>query len=354
MTDTTRPTNTTDAYGKDSAYGKEIAMTVIGAGSYGTSLAISLARNGANVVLWGHDPVHMSRLESERANNEFLPNIDFPESLIIESDLEKAVTASRDLLVVVPSHVFGIVLNSLKPHLTTNSRICWATKGLEPETGRLLKDVAHDVLGDGYSLAVLSGPTFAKELAMGMPTAISVASPDEVFLEELQEKIHCGKTFRVYANSDFIGMQLGGAVKNVIAIGAGMSDGIGFGANARTALITRGLAEMSRLGAALGAQPETFMGMAGLGDLVLTCTDNQSRNRRFGLALGAGKDVDTAQEEIGQVVEGYRNTKEVWLLSERMGVEMPIVEQIYQVLYQGKDAHLAAQDLLARDKKSER
>ncbi|AXN32163.1 NAD(P)H-dependent glycerol-3-phosphate dehydrogenase [Vibrio coralliilyticus] len=334
-------------------YGKEIAMTVLGAGSYGTSLAISLARNGANVVIWGHDPEHMARLQSDRANHEFLPSIDFPQSLIVESDLEKAVQASRDLLVVVPSHVFGIVLNNIKLHLRADSRICWATKGLEPETGRLLKDVAVEALGGGYSLAVLSGPTFAKELAMGMPTAISVASPDESFVSELQEKIHCSKTFRVYANSDFTGMQLGGAVKNVIAIGAGMSDGIGFGANARTALITRGLAEMTRLGAALGAQPETFMGMAGLGDLVLTCTDNQSRNRRFGLALGQGKDVDTAQDEIGQVVEGYRNTKEVWLLSQRMGVEMPIVDQIYQVLYQGKDAHMAAKDLLARDKKSE-
>lgn len=334
-------------------YGKEIAMTVLGAGSYGTSLAISLARNGANVVIWGHDPEHMARLQSDRANHQFLPGIDFPQSLIVESDLEKAVQASRDLLVVVPSHVFGIVLNDIKPHLRADSRICWATKGLEPETGRLLKDVAIEALGEGYSLAVLSGPTFAKELAMGMPTAISVASPDECFVSELQEKIHCSKTFRVYANSDFTGMQLGGAVKNVIAIGAGMSDGIGFGANARTALITRGLAEMTRLGAALGAQPETFMGMAGLGDLVLTCTDNQSRNRRFGLALGQGKDVDTAQDEIGQVVEGYRNTKEVWLLSQRMGVEMPIVDQIYQVLYQGKDAHMAAKDLLARDKKSE-
>ena len=353
MTDTTRTNDISSAYDRKSVYGKEIAMTVIGAGSYGTSLAISLARNGANIVLWGHEPKHMARLEADRANHEFLPNIDFPESLIIESDLEKAVSASRDLLVVVPSHVFGIVLNSLKPHLKADSRICWATKGLEPETGRLLKDVASDVLGNSYSLAVLSGPTFAKELAAGMPTAISVASPDQEFVKELQEKIHCTRTFRVYANDDFIGMQLGGAVKNVIAIGAGMSDGIGFGANARTALITRGLAEMSRLGAALGAKPETFMGMAGLGDLVLTCTDNQSRNRRFGLALGTGKGVDTAQEEIGQVVEGYRNTKEVWLLSERMGVEMPIVEQIYQVLYQGKDAHLAAQDLLARDKKSE-
>ncbi|HCG6404643.1 NAD(P)H-dependent glycerol-3-phosphate dehydrogenase [Vibrio parahaemolyticus] len=337
----------------NNAYGKDIAMTVIGAGSYGTSLAISLARNGANVVLWGHEPEHMARLEADRANHAFLPGVDFPESLIIESDLEKAVQASRDLLVVVPSHVFGIVLNSCKPFLREDSRICWATKGLEPETGRLLKDVAYDIIGENYSLAVLSGPTFAKELAMGLPTAISVASPDAEFVADLQEKIHCSKTFRVYANNDFIGMQLGGAVKNVIAIGAGMSDGIGFGANARTALITRGLAEMSRLGAALGAKPETFMGMAGLGDLVLTCTDNQSRNRRFGLALGQGKDVDTAQEEIGQVVEGYRNTKEVWMLSQCMGVEMPIVDQIYQVLYQGKDARLAAQDLLARDKKAE-
>lgn len=337
----------------NNAYGKEIAMTVLGAGSYGTSLAISLARNGANVIIWGHEPEHMARLEADRANHEFLPGIEFPDSLIVESDLKKAVQASRDLLVVVPSHVFGIVLNNVKPYLREDSRICWATKGLEPETGRLLKDVANEALGEGYSLAVLSGPTFAKELAMGMPTAISVASPDADFVADLQEKIHCSKTFRVYANSDFIGMQLGGAVKNVIAIGAGMSDGIGFGANARTALITRGLAEMTRLGAALGAQPETFMGMAGLGDLVLTCTDNQSRNRRFGLALGQGKDVDTAQQEIGQVVEGYRNTKEVYLLAERMGVEMPIVDQIYQVLYQGKDANLAAKDLLARDKKAE-
>ncbi|ENM5736526.1 NAD(P)H-dependent glycerol-3-phosphate dehydrogenase [Vibrio mimicus] len=335
-------------------YGKPVEMTVIGAGSYGTSLAISLARNGANIVLWGHEAEHMARLEADRANHEFLPGIAFPETLIVETDLQKAVQACRDLLVVVPSHVFGIVLKSLQPHLRADSRICWATKGLEPETGRLLQDVAHDVLGDNYPLAVLSGPTFAKELAMGMPTAISVASPDAQFVRDLQEKIHCSKTFRVYANSDFIGMQLGGAVKNVIAIGAGMSDGIGFGANARTALITRGLAEMCRLGAALGAQPETFMGMAGLGDLVLTCTDNQSRNRRFGLALGQGKDVDTAQADIGQVVEGYRNTKEVWMLAKRMGVEMPIVEQIYQVLYQGKDARLAAQDLLARDKKMER
>jgi len=200
---------------------------------------------------------------------------------------------------------------------------------------------------------VLSGPTFAKELAAGMPTAIAVAGTDEHFTKELVELLHSPKRLRVYANDDFTGLQLGGAVKNVIAISAGMSDGIGFGANARTALITRGLVELTRLGEAIGAQPSTFMGMAGLGDLVLTCTDNQSRNRRFGLALGQGQDVETAQKEIGQVVEGYRNTKEVYTLAKRLGVEMPITEQVYRVLYQGGTPHEAAKALLSRDKKSE-
>ncbi len=330
-----------------------IAMTVIGAGSYGSALAISLARNGENVVLWGHDPLHVAQLEIDRANEAFLPGVSFPPSLIITADLKQAVEASRDLLVVVPSHVFGSVLKQIAPYLRPDSRICWATKGLEPETGRLLQEVAIEILGNSISLAVLSGPTFAKELAAGLPTAIAVASNDPEFVSDLQEKIHCSRTFRVYANHDFIGMQIGGAVKNVIAIGAGMSDGIGYGANARTALITRGLAELTRLGLALNAERDTFMGMAGLGDLILTCTDDQSRNRRFGLALGQGRGVDEAQAEIGQVVEGYRNTKEVRALAKRAGVEMPIVEQIYQVLYRGKDVQIAAQDLLARQKTAE-
>ena len=188
---------------------------------------------------------------------------------------------------------------------------------------------------------------------MGLPTAISVAGTCPKFTAELVELLHSPKRLRVYANDDFIGLQLGGAVKNVIAIGAGMSDGIGFGANARTALITRGLAEMTRLGLALNAEPATFMGMAGLGDLVLTCTDNQSRNRRFGLALGKGKGIEEAQVEIGQVVEGYRNTEEVYNLANRVGIEMPICEQIYCVLYQGKAVKEAAIALLSRDKKGE-
>lgn len=329
------------------------SMTVIGAGSYGTALAITLARNAHQVVLWGHDPKHIHQLEQDRSNQAFLPGVSFPDSLSLETDLKRAVEASSNILIVVPSHVFGDVLKQIQPYLRADSRIIWATKGLERDTGRLLQDVAREVLGNEIPLAVLSGPTFAKELAAGLPTAISVAASDSQFGDDLQQLFHCGKSFRVYKNPDMVGVQLGGAVKNVIAIGAGISDGMGFGANARTALITRGLAEMSRLGAALGADPSTFMGMAGLGDLVLTCTDNQSRNRRFGMMLGDGITVEQAEKEIGQVVEGYRNTKEVRALAERAGVEMPITEQIYQILYCHKNVLEAAQALLGRATKDE-
>ncbi|WP_426578367.1 NAD(P)H-dependent glycerol-3-phosphate dehydrogenase [Xenorhabdus stockiae] len=329
------------------------SMTVIGAGSYGTALAITLARNGHNVVLWGHNPQHVRALQQARCNQAFLPDVSFPDSLQLEAELKNSISASRNILIVVPSHVFGDVLQQIKPHLQPDSRIVWATKGLEAETGRLLQDVAREILGNEIPLAVVSGPTFAKELAAGLPTAIAVSATTSEFGEELQQLFHCGKSFRVYKNPDFIGVQLGGAVKNVIAIGAGISDGMGFGANARTALITRGLAEMSRLGVALGADPSTFMGMAGLGDLVLTCTDNQSRNRRFGMMLGQGVNVDAAQSEIGQVVEGYRNTKEVRALARRVGVEMPITEQIYQILYRNKNVLEAAQALLGRATRDE-
>jgi len=338
----------------DNAVLNPASMVVIGAGSYGTALAITLARNGHEVVLWGHDPEHIHALQRARGNQAFLPDVPFPPSLRLEADLPRALAASRNVLIVVPSHVFGSVLSQLKPDLRADARIVWATKGLEADTGRLLGDVAREVLGVDIPLAVISGPTFARELAAGLPTAIALASTDAGFSADLQRLLHCGKSFRVYSNPDFIGVQLGGAVKNVIAIGAGMSDGMGFGANARTALITRGLAEMSRLGAALGADASTFMGMAGLGDLVLTCTDNQSRNRRFGMLLGQGIDVISAQDTIGQVVEGYRNTKEVLALAGRFGVEMPITEQIYQVLYQNKDAGEAARSLLGRAQKDEK
>lgn len=328
-------------------------ITVLGAGSYGTALAICLARNGHETLLWGRDGNHVQDMVAERENSKYLSGCPFPKQLSITNDLEQAVSASDKVLIVVPSHAFGDMLKQIKPMLHADAKIAWATKGLDPDSGDLLQNVARKELGDDVSLAVLSGPTFAKEMAAGLPTAISLSSTDDIFVAELSDLLHCEKRFRVYSNKDFIGVQLGGAVKNVIAIAAGIADGIGFGANARTALITRGLAEMTRLGMALDAQPATFMGMAGLGDLVLTCTDNQSRNRRFGLALGQGIEVEQAMANIGQVVEGYRNTKEVYMLAQRNQVEMPIIEQVYQVLYCAKSAKLAAADLLSRDRKYE-
>jgi glycerol-3-phosphate dehydrogenase (NAD(P)+) len=326
---------------------------VIGAGSYGTALAFVIARNGNPTVLWGRDENHISTMRETRRNDKYLPDALFPDALSVSANLKETVESAKDILVVVPSHAFKENLEAIKPFLNDQHRLIWATKGLEPGTGRILQEVALDVLGGSIPIAVVSGPTFAKEMVAGLPTAITLSSTDTELCDSFSQKLHCSKGFRVYKNDDLIGVQLGGAVKNVIAIGAGLADGLGFGANARTALITRGLAEMSRLGLAIGAKQETFMGMAGLGDLVLTCTDNQSRNRRFGLALGKGMTVDAAIESIGQVVEGYRNTDEVRLLSQANDIEMPICEQIYQVLYNGKSAKEAAIALLSREQKQE-
>ncbi|WP_158971281.1 NAD(P)H-dependent glycerol-3-phosphate dehydrogenase [Paraglaciecola sp. L3A3] len=329
------------------------SVGVLGAGSYGTALAFCLARNGIDTVLWSRDPKQAELMADSRTNAKYLPGSTFPEGLKIASDIQQVLANSQDILVVVPSHAFADTLSLIQPYLTDKHRIIWATKGLEPNTGRLLQEVAVEILGDKIPLAALSGPTFAKEMVAGLPTAISISSTDETLAEEFANKLHCAKSFRVYRNDDFIGIQLGGAVKNVIAIGAGLADGLGFGSNARTALITRGLAELTRLGIKMGAKPNTFMGMSGLGDLVLTCTDNQSRNRRFGLALGKGLSIEQAIKEIGQVVEGYNNTKEVHILSNKIGVEMPICEQIYQVLYQNKSVKEAAMSLLERDQTTE-
>lgn len=332
---------------------KKRSITVIGSGSYGTALAIAIARNGYNVILWGRNSKHQQDLKINRCNKYFLPGIFFPKTLKITSTLSKAIDMSSIILIVIPSHTFANILYQIKPFLRKDSKIVWATKGLEENTGRLLQDVTREIIGKNIPLAVISGPSFAKELAIGLPTAITLSSTKKNFAKDLQKIFHCDKSLRVYNNSDFIGVQVGGAVKNVIAIGAGISDGIGFGANARTALITRGLTEMTRLGLALGAHITTFMGMAGLGDLILSCTDNQSRNRRFGILLGQGIKLEKAKNTIGQIVEGYRNTKEVKKLADHYSVEMPITEQVYQVLYCKKDAYDAALTLLRRSKKNE-
>ena len=331
----------------------DYSISVLGAGSYGTALAISLARNGNNVLLWGHNSTKIEKMSQERCNNEFLPGVFFPDSLDLTSDIEFVVKQSDILLIVVPSLVFSSVLKQIKDYLKPDQIIAWATKGCDPEKGRILSQVVEDVIGSDVLMVVLSGPTFAKELALGLPTAISIAGNNDEAVDRVSQLIHSSKNFRVYKNSDMVGLQIGGCVKNVIAIGAGLSDGLGFGANARTALITRGLIEIQRLGVAMGANKDSFLGMAGLGDLVLTCTDNQSRNRRFGMLLGQGKEVEEAIKQIGQVVEGYSNTREIHELALSYGIEMPICEEIYQVVYNHKSPREATATLLGRTQKIE-
>jgi glycerol-3-phosphate dehydrogenase (NAD(P)+) len=285
-------------------------------------------------------------------NERYLTGGEFPRSLTIEPDLHAALAGARDVLVVVPSHAFRAVLTEIAPLLSADMRLAWATKGLELETGKLPHQIAHEVLGSQRSVAVLSGPTFAREVGAGLPTAMTVASPDVAFAKALAKDLS-STNFRAYTSTDIAGVEIGGAVKNVLAVGAGLSDGLGFGANTRVALITRGLAEMMRLGVALGAQRETFMGLAGLGDLVLTCTDDQSRNRRFGLSLAAGATPERALAEIGQVVEGYTAAKAVRTVATRSGVEMPLCEGVYRVLYESIPAKDAVRDLMTRPIRSE-
>jgi glycerol-3-phosphate dehydrogenase (NAD(P)+) len=328
------------------------SISVLGAGSWGTALAMQAARNGCNTLLWGHDAEHIEKLKQERKNQQYLPDIAFPELMHVTSDLEQAVSFSSILLLAVPSHVFHSNLLNIKPFLSNTSKISWATKGFNPENGSLLHSVVTQTLGIHRATAALSGPTFAGEVAAGLPTAITIASSDPLFTVQLTEIFH-NHHFRTYTSTDIIGVQVGGAVKNVLAIAAGIADGLGFGANTRSALITRGLNEIIRLGTTLGGQADTFMGLAGLGDLILTCTDNQSRNRRFGLALGQGKSKHQAVTEIAQEIEGISAARETFMLAKKLGIEMPITEQTYRVLYENLDPRVAVHNLLNRDQKAE-
>ncbi|HKX99354.1 MAG TPA: NAD(P)H-dependent glycerol-3-phosphate dehydrogenase [Steroidobacteraceae bacterium] len=307
-------------------------IVVLGAGSWGTALAIQFARGGGPTVLWGRAEDEPDKLARERVNTRYLPGAQFPPALAIEVSLKNALASGDDVVLVVPSSVLRAVLTEIRPLLGPKARVAWASKGFELSTGKLPHQVAQEVLGPGVPLAVLSGPTFAKEVGQGLPTAIAVASPDEEFARSLAERISSGG-FRAYTQTDIVGVEIGGAVKNVLAIATGCSDGLGYGSNSRVFLITRGLAELMRLGVALGAKRETLMGLAGLGDLVLTCTDDQSRNRRFGRALAAGKPVDEAIAEIGQVVEGYYAAEAVHAVAKRLGVDMPICGYVYDVLH---------------------
>jgi len=327
-------------------------MAVVGAGSWGTALALQFARCGRPIRLWGRDRAQLEQMRETRENTRYLPGAAFPGNLEAVLELEACLDGVRDILIVVPSHGFRETLEAIKPLLINGARVCWATKGFELHTGKLPHVVAAEVLGADRPVAVLSGPTFAREVGDGLPTALTIAANDPEFAQDLAVTLS-GDNFRAYTSDDMIGVEVGGAVKNVLAIGAGMSDGLGFGANTRVALITRGLVEMTRLGVALGAKRETFMGLAGMGDLMLTCTDNLSRNRRMGLALAGGKSVEEAQEEIQQVVEGVMAAEAVHEVAEKLGIEMPICHQVYRILYEGASPREAVGALMRRDLKSE-
>jgi glycerol-3-phosphate dehydrogenase (NAD(P)+) len=326
-------------------------MTVIGAGSWGSALAIQLAREGHAVALWGRDAAQIDSMRRAGRNERYLPDAVFPVKLRVTADLHEALKGSRDVLIAVPSHAFRATLHEIAPHLEPQARIAWATKGFELTSGLLPHQVVSEVL-PARPGAVLSGPTFAKEVGAGLPTAMTVASRDALFAKELAVRLS-GPHFRAYTQSDILGVEVGGAVKNVIAIGSGIADGIGFGANTRVALITRGLAEMMRLGVKLGASRDTFMGLAGLGDLVLTCTDDQSRNRRFGMALGRGSTAQQAEAGIHQVVEGVAAARAVHAVAQTLKVEMPICAEVYGIIYEGKPVRDAVQALMGREVRSE-
>jgi glycerol-3-phosphate dehydrogenase (NAD(P)+) len=327
-------------------------IAVLGAGSWGTALALYLARLGQTVWLWTHEPTRVATMNADRANNRYLPGYPFPENLHVTHDLNEAVQNDYDILIAVPSAGFRDILFALKPLLHSATRIAWATKGLDPETGELLHDMLQETLGKDCISAILSGPSFAREVAAGLPTAVVVASNNLAFANDIMQRFN-SPLFRVYRSKDMTGVEVGGVVKNVLAIAAGISDGMQLGANARSALITRGLAEMTRLGQAAGGQYETFTGLAGLGDLVLTCTDDLSRNRRFGLALGRGKSINEAEREIGQVIEGKRNAELLVALAKKLNVEMPISETVWEILQGNLTVQAAMQQLLSRSPKSE-
>jgi glycerol-3-phosphate dehydrogenase (NAD(P)+) len=334
---------------------EEKKIAVIGAGSWGTALALLLSRKGFDVLLWGHRASHVEQLSRERQNRHYLPGYSFPDNLAMTADLRSAVTDCHTVVMVVPSHGFRVVFHGLKDLLTAGAVVVSATKGIENESLMTMTGVMEEELGDnpsGIRLAVLSGPSFAKEVAAEKPTAVTAASKDLAVAQLVQQTFFTDR-FRVYASSDVIGVELGGPLKNVVAIAAGISDGLDFGTNARAALITRGLAEITRLAVKMGANPLTMAGLAGLGDLVLTCTGDLSRNRTVGLQLGQGKSLDAILAEMDMVAEGVKTTRSAFDLARKMNVEMPILEQVYAVLYEGKTCNDAVQDLMGREQREE-
>ncbi|MEP6938377.1 MAG: NAD(P)H-dependent glycerol-3-phosphate dehydrogenase [Rudaea sp.] len=326
-------------------------VAVLGAGSWGTALATVLCRNDVPTLLWGRDPAAVETMRATRRNARYLPELELPQKLHCTSDLGAAVGAAQVLLIVTPSHAFGELVERIAGSVVAGTGIAWATKGFDPGSGRFLHELVAERL-PGLPAAIVTGPSFAREVAEDLPTAVTVHSADAPFAKRIADLLHCAR-FRAYTGSDMIGAELGGAMKNVLAVATGVADGMRLGLNARAGLITRGLNEMLRLGAAIGARAETLMGLAGLGDLVLTCTGDLSRNRRLGLALGRGTSLKDAVAEIGQVVESIETVDTVMRLAAREGIELPISLGVQRVLHEEITPAEALRQLLAREQKAE-
>ncbi|MCH9689671.1 MAG: NAD(P)-dependent glycerol-3-phosphate dehydrogenase [Gammaproteobacteria bacterium] len=326
-----------------------MTFAVLGAGSWGTAVAMHLSMHGQQVLLWGRDANHIQSMAKSRENTRYLPGITLPESLTPEANLQTCLTQATHLIIATPSHAFGELLKKLPEDI---HHIAWITKGLDPEKNQCLSELVTERWGKDFRMAVISGPSFAKEVAKGLPTALVIAGNNATYAQSLHDAFH-HHHLRVYASHDLIGVQCAGAVKNVLAIACGISDGLNYGANAKAALITRGLAEMTRFGTALGGLPETFAGLTGLGDLVLTCTDNQSRNRRFGLLIGQGEAIIAAEKAIGQVVEGKHNASQVCALAKANALELPICHEVNELLQGNISAEDAVKNLLNRPAKKE-
>lgn len=311
-------------------------ITVLGAGSWGSALAMLLARQGYPVLLWGKNTQQLQEMAKK-----------LPPSIKICLDLKEAVMHAQDILIMVPSWAFHEILLKIKPFLHPKARLVWGTKGLDPKTGYFLHQLVAEILGSERRMGILSGPSFAEEVAKGQPTAVAFASSSAELAKDWAQYLH-GQTFRVYPTTDMIGVELAGIVKNILAIASGIAEGLGFGANTKAALTTRGLAEMMRLGLCLGGNQMTFLGLAGVGDLVLTSYSEQSRNRRLGLAIGQGVPLPEAKRMVGSVIEGAQNAKLIYHLARKHKIEMPICEQVYHILYQGLDPRKAVETLLSR------
>lgn len=332
-----------------SGRGKD-TIAVLGAGSWGSALAVLIARNGYPTLLWGRDRAAMERIARLRRNESYLPQSSLPDLIEVGSDLPAFAKRTNHFVLAVPCPSVRSLLKALYPLVGTDVLFAQAAKGMEPDTAKRLSEVAREEIDGRYG--IISGPTFAREVAEGLPTALTVASSNIEDAGTIAAWLR-NERVRVYASSDVVGVEIGGAVKNVLAIAAGIADGLGFGANARAALITRGLKELTRLGLALGGQTETFMGLSGVGDLVLTCTDNTSRNRQVGLAIGRGTPLTSVLHEIGQVAEGVGAARAVSALAQRMGISMPITEQVYAVLFEARAPEDAVRSLLSREPRDE-